>query len=86
VSLFTKTSNKNKQKFKPNSNKGINLGFNEKVNSYIFMDFEDFLKSIMSGKSTAKEDEPANISIVNKGSNSDLYPSFFRIQFYFNKS
>jgi len=34
----------------------------------------------MSGKSTAKEDEPANISIVNKGSNSDLYPTFFRIQ------
>jgi len=82
---YYKNFEQNKQKFQPNSNKGIFLGFSEKRNSYIIMDFEDF-KIHHVREIYCEEDEPANISIANKGSNSDLYPSFFEFNFNFNKS
>jgi len=54
----------NKSKISPNSKKGIFLGFSEKSNSYIIMDFHDYsihyCREIYSF-----EDTPANVKLAN---------------------
>ena len=75
----------NKSKFSPNSKKGIFLGFSEKSNSYIIMDFHDY--SIHYCREIyCLEDTPANIKLANNKINQYGDQDFLAFDFYFSKN
>ena len=81
---YYKNYENSKTKFSPEAKKGVFLGFSEKSNSYIIMDFEDF-KIHKVREIFCMEDYPSDLKISNKNKTRFLGKKFLDFDFNFTK-
>jgi len=81
---FYKDYSPNKSKFSPEAKKGVFLGFSERSNSYLIMDYNDF-KVHKVNEIYCLEDYPSNLKISNKNKTRFLGKKFLKFDFNFTR-